>query len=610
MKWLSDSRERISFVLLCMWCLLPLSMCAYGLFMGATGAFPHITMENSPDGFVYQEALNTYYRCTAVLGAVTFLVALAAVLLSGRRLFTKKQFSAAPWFFLLLLMLLWTTVSTLLSDDPFYGWSGGTYFHNGLSTYCIYAGLFACASMIRTEQHRRVLLRLFGGVVCVLALVMLLQVSGVGADFLNYCFPAVRAVVFNQFNHFGYILCMGSMALSGLFWFDTAAGRGLKLVYLAGLALLIYALLVNNTFGAYLALIAALIVTGVFLLVRDRKAVVSVLVPLLLLVAVSGLSMAAHSQEQSNLGTNIQQLGTDVVNIAENNEEAANAGTQRLTLWKDTLERIKERPVFGFGPEGFYGENSITDGKNPHNEYLLIAGFHGIPALLLFLAALLTLAAHHWKRLKELDPLVVAVSGVTVGYLCSACFGNPVFNTAPFFWLFLGLTTATKEREKPLLCLEEAELEARLFAKTKVRRVAALLAVGAVLLAGVLLLKDHLAATTEKENEKADLYAMRLAALGVDFAQLSGELKATEFWFDAGTLSLIPASEPAPAPYGLGTARKGGGLADFQAEEGLEFDYDESMDYTDKILSVTVTEDASGATQTTVQWVESPSKNG
>ena len=68
-----------------------------------------------------------------------------------------------------------------------------------------------------------------------------------------------------------------------------------------------------------------------------------------------------------------------------------------------------------------------------------MAGYLGIPGLLLYLGALISLAAARWKNLTELEPMVLAVSGVMIVYLMSACFGNPMFNTFPFFWMFYGL---------------------------------------------------------------------------------------------------------------------------------------------------------------------------
>jgi hypothetical protein len=301
----------------------------------------------------------------------------------------------------------------------------------------------------------------------------------------------------------------------------------------------------------------------------------------------------------TGLAGNMSQLGTDIINIASNPESAAMAGTRRFIKWMDTLKRIRQRPLFGFGPEGFYGVNAIAEGDAPHNEYLQIAGYLGIPGLLLYLGALVTLAVHHWKRIRELDPMVLAVSGATVVYLFSACFGNPVYNTAPYYWMFLGLTTATRELEKPLLCVDD-DVDSSKDAKGKTTIVLA----GIVLVIAALGARLYMELMDEKINEFADLQAMRNAELTVEADYVFKELDGGgTFWYNAENYMLIPEDQPQPLPYGLGRPICGNTWYDFSERFGKIYDYDESTDYTDKIICVKVGYDNDGKLLTDIRWV-------
>ena len=122
-----------------------------------------------------------------------------------------------------------------------------------------------------------------------------------------------------------------------------------------------------------------------------------------------------------------------------------------------TVDWIRWRPIFGFGPEGLVRRHALSGNRLPHNAYLQITAFTGFPGLFFYLSALITLGVHHWRKIKALDSMVLVAAGAAFAYMVSQTFGVPVFNTEPYFWLFLGLVTLMNEREKPLLYLERPE---------------------------------------------------------------------------------------------------------------------------------------------------------
>ena len=107
----------------------------------------------------------------------------------------------------------------------------------------------------------------------------------------------------------------------------------------------------------------------------------------------------------------------------------------------------------------------------------------------------------------------------------------------------------------------------------------------------------------EHTAETADLMGMYNAELAVRIAWKNGTLKVPgEYWYDANAFRLIPADEPKPPAFGLGAARRGGGLASFEKPHGVSYAYDEGTDYRDKLLHVTV-RNMQGDLDIAVEWV-------
>ena len=454
----AEKYEQGVWYLLLLWCLLPIIMCANFAVSAATGRFPS-PEELAREGFTlgnvnYDEALASSQLLFFILGGITVCVALALLVLARRRVFSLKALRAQPWFYLFGLFLLWSCVCTAKSDYKYFSLVGGSYMRDGLVSYFIYGAVFLCASALRREDYRRKLMLCFIGVVAFIALIMLVQ-EATDIFFLNYCFSSARAVVFNQFNHLGYMLCMSSAACFGFFLYESGDKR-LKLLYLAGFFFLMYALVVNDTFGALLAVITAIPVALLFYWRSGRKLNWRALGIAVLIVVAAVLIVFAVTGTNGPLG-NFIQLKNDLVKILSGAEDADNAGTERFKLWKETVEWIRWRPIFGFGPEGLVRRHALSDNRLPHNTYLQITAFTGFPGLFFYLSALITLAVHHWRKIKSLDTMVLIASGTAFAYMVSQTFGAPIYNVEPYFWLFLGLVTLMNEQEKPLLCPETPE---------------------------------------------------------------------------------------------------------------------------------------------------------
>ena len=128
--------------------------------------------------------------------------------------------------------------------------------------------------------------------------------------------------------------------------------------------------------------------------------------------------------------------------------------------------------------------------------------------------------------------------------------------------------------------------------------------VGVAMAVAVLwIIENRIVLERECEAELADLYAMQSAAQAVSLKWNEAfPDDAVGYWFDAVKFELLPVDGPKPPASGMGTARPGGGKARFTRDTGVDYDYDERVDYTGKLLRVDV--DGGRETAISLTWVE------
>ena len=133
-------------------------------------------------------------------------------------------------------------------------------------------------------------------------------------------------------------------------------------------------------------------------------------------------------------------------------------GSGRIYIWRQILQRIPDRLLFGVGPDmarfsglapfvrydragGVAATAAITDA---HCFPLQILYCQGLPALLSFLA-LVALVLTHWVRGRS-RPATAALGCGIVCFLGAMLFCFSSIIIMPFFWLALGLLEADSQR--------------------------------------------------------------------------------------------------------------------------------------------------------------------
>jgi len=586
MKQIYLKQESIAYSLLVCWCLLPIFMSLVTLIYYLFGIIPPLSLIGVT-GINFTCILNIYYKVFRVLGGITLFFVSFCLVAGHRQLFKLSNLKQKPWFYILIVLLLWSVICAYKSDDVISAMFSTYYLCDNLYSYFIYGGVFACASFIKDTKKRKSIILLFCFMVLYNATIIIIQTL-TNSNVLNSLFPSLRAVVFNQFNHFGYLLCMAIICLMALYLYED------KVIYLILIGYLFYALLINDTFGCQLATYIATPITYGLYLLNGRKINIKKTLPIIVIALLSVLSIYNLLPSANALSKNLTTFASDVDKVATQAEDMAKAGTTRMQLWLDTFERIKQRPIFGFGPEGFIGKNSITNGDSPHNEYLQITGFLGFPGLFLYLSAFITLCINKIKNIKTISILELITGSTLIVYLISALFGNPVFNTYPYMWLMYGLVI-----NDPLINLDDKEILNELDSKpTKEKLIKTTISCFVIAIIVFYVIMLFAKYKFELMNEESDLSSMKSINSYAQAALDNGYLKeGGTYYYDENNYSIL---EQIPSNgYGYGTSINGNVVDSFNQNNDADYIYDGSLDYTNSVIKITIVDN-----KPIIEWVE------
>lgn len=324
-------------------------------------------------------------------------------------------------------------ISTLMNADNPYRFRGLYPSEVGIFSYVMFfLAFFFCSSLVNSEQVKTAYFRMF----------LLLSVPiGLFAIYVSVRYGEFEAAgfhtnpegIFYQFNHYGYYLAMTIVLAASMLVFEKNRLR--QTIYAVILEFNSVVLVFNDTFGAWLAVFVGLAALVIGMRIRNGSFELSSVLVLIVFVATT----LVLTPWQPGILNSFLRLFSDAGAIVVNSEDADAAGTHRWRLWKGTAGYISERPLLGWGPEGFADELERTCG-NPraHNEFLSYAGFFGIPAGCCYLLGCGFVIVNGIRSLKSLSKTAVAALVVAGTYLVSSCFGNILLLTAPYFFIFLG----------------------------------------------------------------------------------------------------------------------------------------------------------------------------
>ncbi len=379
---------------------------------------------------------------------------------------TLKNFGGAikqvvknhKWFFLTLTFIVWMFLSFFVNGrhlqlDWFYYSLFGTLNRNeGIFTRAMQMMLLVGLALVKNPKKKERVVQVVLAESVYLAIPLLAQHwSGIAKLFglsKNEAFVymseyGLHCSIFQHVNHYGYYLCMAVMLSVGMLY----QAKQVKGMMLYGIAFVINltALVINNTFGSWLASLISLVALIVlFVAVKGRKVLVKGLILLAAFVVIS----SAVPTDTTSVWGQVGGLTSDVKDVASDSENADEAGSGRWKVWKIAAKNIVEKPVFGGCEDCLiyaYLEEGYLTLNRPANEYLQYAAFYGIPALLMYVGILIWIFIKKLKNIHKLPDIVLVLGGAVIAYAISACFGNTTLYTTWDFFVLLGLLACEGE---------------------------------------------------------------------------------------------------------------------------------------------------------------------
>ena len=354
----------------------------------------------------------------------------------------KKYYLEILPIMILLVFMIWTFICSLFSSNINNAFFGTEYRKDGYISYLAYAGFFACAFLIKSKEKRKILLNIF----VIMAILNIITVELHNRGVLTKVFIEMeinRTCFFNS-NHYGYYLLLATITAN--FLFIAEKNKVIKIIYLLSYSFLLYYIMLNNTFGCYLAIAFTLILFMIYCLYRKKDRTIALVSIIIFLI------MSFSSQDVKTITlNNINNLFGDIRNIliaaqikdGETQvllEKAENGGSGRIRIWKYGIKFFLQSPIIGYGPENLeskYNEVGV-DQDRPHNLLIQLATTSGIIGLFSYMLAIGIILIRGIKTLKRQNEIHIIALASIIAYLISAMFGNSMYYTSPYFFIFLG----------------------------------------------------------------------------------------------------------------------------------------------------------------------------
>lgn len=365
--------------------------------------------------------------------------------------FIRNSIRKNGWIILAAFFILWMLLSFLINKkyenyksfaDAMFGAVGR---NEGIIIRSMEMLLAIGLAFVHSSRKKKRVIHGILAVSVILAIPVLAQEWRGLADFLrlskNSAFlymteNGLHNSIFNHLNHYGYFLCM-IILLAAALAINEEKNKSF-FAYLFLLVLNTVVLVINNTFGSWLASLVAIFVMIILLGVsRGRKKIIRGSFVLVLFLVVSTLC----SNHGDSVWAQMIGLSSDVKSVAESAEGAGEAGSGRWGVWVICAEYIQEKPAFGGCEDcliSVYQKKGYEHLTRPANEYLQYAAFYGIPALLLYIGMLVWILVNRLRQIDFLPDMVLVTGGAVFAYEVSALFGNTAIYTTMDFFVLIG----------------------------------------------------------------------------------------------------------------------------------------------------------------------------
>jgi len=301
------------------------------------------------------------------------------------------------------------------------------------------------------ERRMRILIYVVIGVAVASAIFGMLRQTAQQQE-IGFALPLLkRNQGYAQFlnkNHFAYLMEMAFGLGIGLM-FTRSLKRDRLLIYLALLFPIWLGLVLSNSRGGILAMLAQVIVASLWLLKPRLPVRVALLVVMVVAVLLGTLWVGGDK-----LATNIESAGTDF------SGDSSRDGASRNEIWRATLKMFAAHPIAGIGFGGYWiGITAFHDAsgtltpQEAHNEYLEVLSSGGVIGFAIAIWFVVMVVRRLQTNLQSDDGelrairvgALLAIAGVVVHSLVD--FGLHMMSNALIFIVLLMLATASVHKK-------------------------------------------------------------------------------------------------------------------------------------------------------------------
>ena len=389
---------------------------------------------------ISQFAIDIHYHFLKIIGMIGLFFLTITLYINFEKSENKREYlkSIIPIFFFLLYMI-WTLISALNATVKDIAFNGTPYRKEGYFTYLAYGGVFGLAFCINSSKLKKTLLYSF---VCIAILSIMFSIFANHSYFNNlFTTKGIDIASFSNSNHYGYYLLIATSITS--FLFITEKNKIIKAINIIIYIYLLYYLILNNTFGCYLALICTFVIFFIFAIIKKQPKI-SIIILVALFILISFFVNTKSTKKTTNIASeNLKTLSSDIQKIssASSSEEYKKAGTNRVNLWINGFQLFLEKPFLGYGPENlaieFYRINASND--KPHNLLIQLATTSGLPGLILYMSGILIIIFKSLRVFNIENSIHTVCMFAVIAYLGSSMVGNSMYYTSPYFFILFGL---------------------------------------------------------------------------------------------------------------------------------------------------------------------------
>lgn len=378
------------------------------------------------------DSSNSINRITLMIGIPLLALFAARHLFLGEKLnvklFLKSNLPITLFFAFGAVMIVTTLINGHFDITLF----GNSYRDEGLFGFLSYILYFILVIMNSNPKHKKVWIYTFAASSSIVSASVIYECYAHGTHTIDF--------IFSHYNHLGYYLVTAFGVSAMLVLVSEKVWQ--KAIFAVSGFMTALALIANDTFGCQLAAVAGVIFICVMYSITKSRFKAVTLVPAAILVAAVVFGYVTSERMNDLISANILQTANDSQAIVHGREEAEfSTGVSRMILWEMGMDYIIEKPLTGHGADvtGEEMETLSNDSDRCHCEYMNYAISFGIPAVLLYIAAVFAVYLRGLLVKRRLTDINLIGLGAAMFYLISAVVGNTMYYTAPFLFILLGM---------------------------------------------------------------------------------------------------------------------------------------------------------------------------